>query len=124
MKTTGQTATPTTENASETFREKWARTMHIAGPDDPIYSSGLTVTSLHGLRPSTPNSPANTAGAPPQEQISSVAQEKSHPLDGEDISVRPSLIANGVPRDKWPQGQISLEQAAKLIAQYGSRDNT
>ena len=91
--------------------------------DDPIYSGGLMVHFKPPLTPSTGATLKITDGALPQGPKSTTARE-NHPLDGEDISVRPSLIANGVPRDKWPQGKISLEQAAKLIAQYRSRDNT
>ena len=91
--------------------------------DDPIYSGGLMVHFKPPLTQSTKDTVNFTNGALPQGPKSTTAREK-HPLDGEDISVRPSLIANGVPRDKWRQGKISLEQAAKLIAHYGSRNNT
>jgi hypothetical protein len=91
--------------------------------DDPIYSGGLMVHFKPPLTPSTGATLKITDGALPQGPKSNTARE-NHPLDGEDISVRPSLIANGVPRDKWPQGKISLEQAAKLIAHYGSSNNT
>ena len=91
--------------------------------DDPIYSGGLMVHFKPPLTPSTGATLKITDGALPQGPKSTTARE-NHPLDGEDISVRPNLISNGVPRDKWPQGQISLEQAAKLIAQYRTRDNT
>jgi hypothetical protein len=97
--------------------------------DDPIYSGGLMVHFKPPLTPSTGATLKITDGALPhgpkhKGQPSNSAPAINHPLDGEDISVRPSLIANGVPRDKWPQGKISLEQAAKLIAQYRSGDYT
>ena len=57
----------------------------------------------------------------PQGKRPNSAPGTNHPLDGEDISVRPSLISNAVPRNLWPQGQISPAQAEQLIAQYGSK---
>jgi len=91
--------------------------------DDPIYSGGLMVHFKPPLTPSTGATLKITDGALPQGRKSTTARE-NYLLNGEDISVRPSLISNGVPRDEWPQGQINLEQAAKLIAQYRSRDST
>jgi hypothetical protein len=91
--------------------------------DDPIYSGGLMVHFKPPLTPSTGATLKIADGALPQGRKSTTARE-NYLLNGEDISVRPSLISNGVPRDKWPQGQINLEQAAKLIAQYRSRDST
>ena len=37
----------------------------------------------------------------------------------EDPVIRPMLISNGVPRHLWPDGWISLDQAAELIRRYG-----
>ena len=37
----------------------------------------------------------------------------------EDPVIRPMLISNGVPRHLWPEGWISLAQAAELIRRYG-----
>lgn len=90
-----------------------------AKPDDPIYSGGYEMFSRRAFNPSSTNTPQNTDGATQVESHS--APETTHPLDGEDISIRPSLISNGVPRDRWPSGKISPQQAADLIARYGSK---
>jgi len=37
----------------------------------------------------------------------------------EDPAIRASLISNGVPRHLWPEGTISLDQAAELIRRDG-----
>ncbi len=82
--------------------------------DDRLRASGQTVTVTEGSHGEelTASIPQGKRPARPARLIR---------LDGEDISVRPSLISNGVPLDKWPQGRISLEQARRLIAQHGSK---
>lgn len=61
-KTTGPTVTPSTE--SESLR-RLRSTGRIAKADSPIYSSGLTMTSVPALRQSTPSSPSATGGTSP-----------------------------------------------------------
>jgi hypothetical protein len=58
-KRTRAAGTPTTVNDSLPNLRAMLRS---AGPEDKIYSSGLTMTSVHGLKPSTPNSQLNTGG--------------------------------------------------------------
>ena len=62
VKTTGQTATPTTESESVMRLRSLTTT---AGPKHPIYSSGLTMTSAPASKPSTETSPSATGGTTP-----------------------------------------------------------
>ena len=59
-----------------TETESYKRLMsldRVAGPDDPIYSSGLTVSYVQRPTPSTSSSPQSTDGLP--KESSSSAQD-------------------------------------------------
>lgn len=69
---TSQEQQPTFE--TESLKRLRAMT-RSAGPKDKIYSSGLTMTSVPALRPSTPTSPNDTDGTS-QEQPAATHKEK------------------------------------------------
>ena len=90
----------------------------ILVPFNPNRMSGSPEKSA---TPSSAYRPEDDRLGPPEMYGTPSSAAPAHPLDGEDISIRPSLISNGVPRDRWPSGQISPQQAADLIARYGSK---
>jgi hypothetical protein len=51
-----------TEEESKRRLERLKKLDHVAGPDDPIYKTGLRKTSVPALTPSTKTSPNATAG--------------------------------------------------------------
>jgi guanosine-3',5'-bis(diphosphate) 3'-pyrophosphohydrolase len=118
---TGVTAMATTDSESQKHYERLMSGMRVAGPDDPIYSSGLMVTSHRALPKSTKPSQKSTAGANQPGSPAQKMPKQLHDLQNlpEDPVIRPMLIGNGVPRHLWPEGTITLDQAVELIRRYG-----
>lgn len=76
-----------------------------------------------GLRPPTPSTDKPEAWP---EQAARPDQSTPHPVPDlqnlpEDPAIRPMLISHGVPRNFWPQGDITAAQAEELIRQYGNK---
>lgn len=83
----------------------------LAGPDDPIYNTGLTVHSFPRLPPSTATSPAATAGGP-----SAPAPEATRGMDDPVVmqSIQDSM--NARMKEMWERKTPEQKAAVRLAS--------
>jgi hypothetical protein len=62
---TGHTAMALTDPEFKKRFDRLKAMVTVAGPDSPIYRSGLMMTSVRRLKPSIETSPTDTAGTKP-----------------------------------------------------------
>jgi hypothetical protein len=105
MATTDPESKPTFSSLEEFFRKGLAK---VADKDDPIYSSGLSMNSVKRSMPSTPTSPTDTTGGPPQ-----VTESKENPQTPS-TSHPMQEVADGL--EEWAQKELerSASDRAKV----------